>query len=38
MTLDNLLDKIIKPDKVIGFSSLGILKNIKNIVYENINK
>ena len=36
MTLDNLLDKIIKPDKVIGFSSTGILKDLKNIVYENI--
>jgi rRNA small subunit pseudouridine methyltransferase Nep1 len=36
MTFDNLLSKIIQPDKVIGFSSTGILKDLKTIVNENI--
>jgi len=36
MTFDNLLDKIIRPEKVIGFSSTGILKNLKSIVNETI--
>jgi len=36
MTFDNLLNKIIQPDKVIGFSSTGILKDLKTIVNENI--
>ncbi|MGZ5549343.1 MAG: ribosome biogenesis protein [Nitrososphaeraceae archaeon] len=36
ITFDNLVDKVIKPDKIIGFSSTGILKDLKNIVNENI--
>ncbi len=36
MTFDNLLGKIIQPHKVIGFSSTGILKDLKTIVNENI--
>ncbi len=36
ITFDNLIDKVIKPDKIIGFSSTGILKDLKNIVNENI--
>ena len=36
ITFDNLVDKVIKPDKIIGFSSIGILKDLKNIVNENI--
>ena len=36
MTFDNLVDKVIKPDKIIGFSSTGILKDLKNIVNESI--
>jgi rRNA small subunit pseudouridine methyltransferase Nep1 len=36
ITFDNLVDKIIKPDKIIGFSSTGIFKDLKNIVNENI--
>lgn len=37
MTFENLLSRIIQPNKVIGFSSTGILKNLKTIVNENIN-
>jgi rRNA small subunit pseudouridine methyltransferase Nep1 len=36
MTFDNLLRKVIQPHKVIGFSSTGILKDLKTIVNENI--
>lgn len=36
MTFDNLLGKVIQPHKVIGFSSTGILKDLKTIVDENI--
>jgi rRNA small subunit pseudouridine methyltransferase Nep1 len=36
MTFDNLLDKVIRPEKIIGFSSTGILKSIKSIVNETI--
>lgn len=36
MTFDMLVDKVIKPDKIIGFSSTGILKDLKTIVNENI--
>jgi len=36
MTFDNLLDKFIRPEKIIGFSSTGILKNLKSIVNETI--
>lgn len=36
MTFDNLLGKVIQPHKVIGFSSTGILKDLKTIVNENI--
>lgn len=36
INFDNLIDKVIKPDKIIGFSSTGILKDLKNIVNENI--
>lgn len=36
MTFDSLVDKVIKPDKIIGFSSTGILKDLKTIVNENI--
>jgi rRNA small subunit pseudouridine methyltransferase Nep1 len=36
MTFDKLVDKVIKPDKIIGFSSTGILKDLKTIVNENI--
>ncbi len=36
MTFDKLVDKVIKPDKIIGFSSTGILKDLKTIVNEYI--
>lgn len=36
MTFDRLVDTVIKPDKIIGFSSTGILKDLKTIVNENI--
>ena len=36
MTFDYLINKIIQPDKVIGFSSTGILKNLKTIIRENL--
>ncbi|HEU5172617.1 MAG TPA: ribosome biogenesis protein [Nitrososphaeraceae archaeon] len=36
MTFDILLAKVIQPHKVIGFSSTGILKDLKTIVNENI--
>ena len=36
MTFDNLLRKVIQPHKVIGFSSTGILKDLKTIINENI--
>jgi rRNA small subunit pseudouridine methyltransferase Nep1 len=36
MSFDNLLDKIIQPEKIIGFSSTGIFKNLKSIVNETI--
>ncbi len=36
MTFEKLIDKVIKPDRIIGFSSLGILKDLKTIVNENI--
>lgn len=36
MTFDMLVDKVIKPDKIIGFSSTGILKDLKTIVNENV--
>ncbi|MGE0243163.1 MAG: ribosome biogenesis protein [Nitrososphaeraceae archaeon] len=36
MTFDNLLDKVIRPEKIIGFSSTGILKSVKSIVNETI--
>jgi rRNA small subunit pseudouridine methyltransferase Nep1 len=36
MTFDKLVDKVIKPDKIIGFSSTGIPKDLKTIVNENI--
>jgi rRNA small subunit pseudouridine methyltransferase Nep1 len=36
MSFDNLLDKVIRPEKIIGFSSTGILKNVRSIVNETI--
>ena len=36
MTFDNLLDNIIRPEKIIGFSSTGIFKNLKSIVNETL--
>ena len=36
MTFDKLVDKVIKADKIIGFSSTGIPKDLKTIVNENI--
>jgi rRNA small subunit pseudouridine methyltransferase Nep1 len=36
MTFDKLIDKVIKPDKIIGLSSTGIPQDFKTIVNENI--
>ena len=36
MTFDKLVDKVIKADKIIGFSSIGIPKDLKTIVNKNI--